>query len=171
MKKIILGIMIGIILGSGIVYGANLYSASDIEYTTSDGIETNVNNVLNEMYVIKTTGDAEASDISEGKKAVVQGKEVIGTSKPLNLITKDIAYFSGTTNASGVITKRIYASDLGMSRIIGLTKGSVEEYIKTAGHFLSIAPSADGTYADLTCYMSYGGQTVKCGATIIGVAN
>jgi len=50
MKKIIFGIVIGIILCSGIVYGINLYSANDISYTTSNGVETNVNDALNDLY-------------------------------------------------------------------------------------------------------------------------
>ena len=170
MKKIFLGIVIGIILSSGVVYAFNYYRATDVQYTTTTGNKITVNDALDDLYIIKNLGDAEASDISEGKTAVVQGKEITGTYKTPTYIRKEIAYFSGTTNAGGVITKRIYASDLGMSKIIGLTKGSIEENIKTPGHFLSIEPSADGSYADLTCYMSYGGQTVKCGATIVGLS-
>ena len=50
MKKIIFNFVLGIILCSSIVYGINLYKASDILYTTSDGVETNVNDSLNDLY-------------------------------------------------------------------------------------------------------------------------
>ena len=50
MKKIIFGIIIGVLISGGIVYGINLYSANDILYTTGNGEETNVNNALNDLY-------------------------------------------------------------------------------------------------------------------------
>lgn len=56
MKKIIFGIIIGIMLGSGIVYAATLYKANDISYTPSDESweVSNVNDALNSLYSMKT---------------------------------------------------------------------------------------------------------------------
>lgn len=52
MKKIIFGIAIGITLGSGIVYAAVTYKASDISYDASDTSweVDNVNDALNSLY-------------------------------------------------------------------------------------------------------------------------
>jgi len=41
--------ILGIIVCNGVVYGANLYNASDISYTTSNGTKTNVNAVINDL--------------------------------------------------------------------------------------------------------------------------
>ena len=52
MKKIIFGIVIGIALGSGIVYATVTYKASDISYEPSDTSweVDNVNDALNSLY-------------------------------------------------------------------------------------------------------------------------
>ena len=52
MKKMLLGIMIGILLCSGIVYAATLYKASDVSYQPSDASweVNNVNEAINVLY-------------------------------------------------------------------------------------------------------------------------
>ena len=50
MKKIILGIVIGMILCGGIVYGANLYKAEEISYEKDGWEVNNVNEALDDLY-------------------------------------------------------------------------------------------------------------------------
>jgi len=90
MKKILVGIIIGgIVFGSLGICAVN-YLASDISYTTSDGVESNVNEAINSLYSMKTEldnlkslGDSTSSDIAVGKTAVVQGELITGTGSNL----------------------------------------------------------------------------------------
>ena len=80
-NKIIL-IVILCIISCGIgVYAATTYKASDIVYNASDGTSINVNDALNDIYTIKTQGNATENDILNGKTAVVKGKMITGTFK------------------------------------------------------------------------------------------
>lgn len=111
MKKIIFGIVIGIILGSGIVYAIN-YSAKDISYTKNDCIQTTVQDSLDELYNIdselsnlKNIGNAEASDIANGKTALVNGQEITGTLKKGGYVALFDSSSSITTSTSNVTLK------------------------------------------------------------------
>ena len=77
-SRIFLVIICGIIFTSVGAYAAVTYKASDVLYTSSDGTSMTVNDALNDIYQIKTLGDATASDILNGKTAIVQGKLVTG---------------------------------------------------------------------------------------------
>jgi len=79
----------GILFGS-VVYGANIYQSNEVEYTPTDASweVSNVSDAINSLYDMKTeleniksVGDATASDIADGKTAVVKGVEVTGTKK------------------------------------------------------------------------------------------
>lgn len=54
MKKIVLGIFIGLLISSGVVYATTLIDSKDITYTPSDSSfeASNVENALNELYNI-----------------------------------------------------------------------------------------------------------------------
>jgi len=103
------GIILGIILCSGIVYGAKVYESNAIEYSPIDSSweVSNVNEAINGLYSmkeelddIKSVGDATASDIADGKTAVVQGVEVTGT----KVDSKAVYCGSYTANGSFNIT-------------------------------------------------------------------
>ena len=49
MKKVIFGFMLGGLIFGSVVYAVS-YKASDISYTTGDGVETNVNEAINDIY-------------------------------------------------------------------------------------------------------------------------
>ena len=79
MKKIILGIMVGIIISCTVgVLAATIVSSTIVTYQ-----DKSVNTALDELYdsvnLLKTKGDAEASQILTGKKAIVKGTEITGT--------------------------------------------------------------------------------------------
>lgn len=116
MKKIILGIMIGILVCGSIVYGVNIYSANDIEYTKSDGTKTNVNAVINDLY---TT----INNLSEKI-------ESNGSNKTLA-----ISYSGG-----GYIKK-----DLSASYTITITNDNYEELKVTSGTVDVVFNYIDGT--------------------------
>ena len=61
MKKMVCGIIIGIILCSGIVYGVNLYKSEDISYTPSDTSweVSNVSDALDDLYSLKNNNKLE----------------------------------------------------------------------------------------------------------------
>ena len=91
MKKLIKNNLIGFIIG-GLIFGSVVYAvgykASDISYVKSDGVASNVNESLNDLYNIKneleslkSIGNAKASEIAEGRTALVGGVEVTGTMK------------------------------------------------------------------------------------------
>ena len=72
-SRIFLVIITMIICISGTLYAAVTYKASDVVYNASDGTSMTVNEVLNDIYKIKSSGDATANDILNGKTAVVKG--------------------------------------------------------------------------------------------------
>jgi len=100
----------GILFGS-VVYGANIYQSNEVEYTPTDASweVSNVSDAINSLYDMKTeleniksVGDATASDIADGKTAVVQGKLVTGTMVSGNsvIITKSVSVSTVTSTAS-----------------------------------------------------------------------
>ena len=74
MKKIILGIVIGIIISSGIVYAATTISSSSVMYGDKT-VSATLDDLINKTKV----GTATAADIASGKTALVQGSLVTGT--------------------------------------------------------------------------------------------
>lgn len=143
MKKFILGTIAGIILCGGIVYGVNLYNASDISYTTNAGIETNVKDILDELYNIKNVGDATAADIIEGKTAVVKGNLITGTASKKSGEANIIYY-----KMSGYGTSFSYNVGTGYSKV---------EYAITYG---DLASSGYTLYARTTYNAETGVATV-----------
>ena len=71
MKKILLGIMIGILLCSGIGYAATLYNATDVLYESTDTSweVDNVNDALNSLN--GALNDLQESQQNNAKKALV----------------------------------------------------------------------------------------------------
>lgn len=68
MKKMMLGIIVGgIIFGCVGIYAVNNYLATDISYTTSDGIEKNVNEALNELYENNKVSNSNKKDSISGQ--------------------------------------------------------------------------------------------------------
>ena len=85
MKKLIIGFILGgILFGCIGIYAASYY-AKDVSYEPTDASweVTNVNEAINSLYdnatSLKKLGDAEASDISKGKTAVIKGELITGT--------------------------------------------------------------------------------------------
>ena len=64
MKKTILGIIIGIVLCSGVVYASNIYKAKDITYNNEKSEVKNVNEALDYLY--ENIGVKELELIKEG---------------------------------------------------------------------------------------------------------
>mgnify|MGYP004550698229 CR=1 FL=1 len=103
MKKIIksrifIFVLTAVIFTGVGVYAANTYKASDVVYNASDGTTTNVEIVLNDIYKIKTQGDATENDILNGKTAVVQGKLITGNFSKTTTKSYPVAmYIEGTS--------------------------------------------------------------------------
>ncbi|MBD9085346.1 hypothetical protein EGP64_01610, partial [bacterium] len=74
MKKIILGIIIGVIISGTVgVLASTIISSTIVTYQNKT-----VNNALDELYdnvnLLKTKGNAEANQILTGKKVIVKGQ-------------------------------------------------------------------------------------------------
>ena len=89
MKRFILGMIVGILLCSGIVYGINIYKAEEISYIPIDTSweVDNVEDALNDLNEKFNLGDAEPSDIANGKTTVVNGKLITGTAEIIRKIS------------------------------------------------------------------------------------
>ena len=149
-------LVIGILIGSGIVYGANLYKSEDIVYNSTDSsweVE-NVSDAINSLYSmkqeldnIKSIGDATASDILLGKTALVKGKEIVGVGKGSEVVL--VANIGTVTaNASSAPS---YTYDI---------KQLVDNYAKlTNNNFFITVSGAYGntnhnTWSDASIYIS-----------------
>ena len=112
MKKITIGIIIGIIISCTVgVLAATIVPAKNVTYQ-----DKTVNTALDELYdsvnLLKTRGDAESSQILTGKKVIVKGTEITGTMANRGNLnwtpstgtsyTVPAGYYSGgTLNSSG----------------------------------------------------------------------
>ena len=112
MKKIIIGIMVGLIISCTVgVLAASIVPSTIVTYQ-----DKTVNTALDELYdsvnLLKTKGDAEATQILTGKKAIVKGTEITGTMANRGKLnwnpssstsyTVPAGYYSGgTLNSSG----------------------------------------------------------------------
>jgi len=126
MKKFILGTIVGIMLCGGIVYGLNVYESNSIKYSPTDaGWEvSNVNDAINSLYSMKTeldniksVGDAVASDILEGKTALVQGELITGNATAKDRDWRLVVEFTTYLTSNGYSTSspwgtRIYTLTL-----------------------------------------------------------
>ena len=122
MKKIILGIMVGIIISCTVgVLAATIVSSTIVTYQ-----DKSVNTALDELYdsvnLLKTKGDAEASQILTGKKAIVKGTEITGTManrgnlnwNPSSSTTYTVPagyYSGGTISSSSAYSKGVTDAD------------------------------------------------------------
>ena len=127
MKKIVLGIMIGIILCSGIVYGAYLYNASDVSYSNDETTATNVHDALDDLYSIKqelidikSLGNAASSEIVRGQTAVVQGQLVTGTMEEKQSKSQTVSA-TWSNVGSGTSTKVLTFTFNQLSSVTGIT--------------------------------------------------
>ena len=81
-NRIFIVVITMIICISGTLYATNLYKASEVVYSSSDGTTTDVNTALNNLYSdynsLKKKGNATANQILNGKTAIVNGNEITG---------------------------------------------------------------------------------------------
>ena len=112
MKKIIIGIMVGIVISCTVgVLAASIVPSTIVTYQ-----DKTVNTALDELYdsvnLLKTKGNAEANQILTGKKVIVKGQEITGTManrgklnwNPSSSTTYTVPagyYSGGTLNSSG----------------------------------------------------------------------
>ncbi len=122
MKKIIIGIMVGIIISCTVgVLAASIVPSTIVTYQNKT-----VNNALDELYdsvnLLKTKGNAEANQILTGKKAIVKGTEITGTManrgnlnwNPSSSTTYTVPagyYSGGTLNSSSAYSKGVTDAD------------------------------------------------------------
>jgi uncharacterized protein YxeA len=99
-------------------------------------------------------------------------KDHLSEMNSIKYVTKDMGYLTATTSSGGQITKTYTASDLGVSKIVGISEIGTEtlntKYV-VAGHNGSIDISDDGATATVKWYVSFGGMSVKCNVTLVCV--
>jgi len=80
MKKILIGFILGIILGSGIVYAATLYKATDVSYEPSDASweVDNVNEAINDLHAATLNSTSDAQLVEVGTSRSFNIKEIVG---------------------------------------------------------------------------------------------
>ena len=122
MKKIVLGFMVGVIISGTVgVIAATTISSKNVTYQNKT-----VNTALDELYdsvnLLKTKGDAEATQILTGKKAIVKGTEITGTMtnrgnlnwNPSSSTTYTVPagyYSGGTISSSNAYSKGVTDAD------------------------------------------------------------
>ena len=122
MKKIIIGIMVGLIISCTV--GA--LAASIVPSTIVTYQDKTVNMALDELYdnvnLLKTKGNAEANQILTGKKVIVKGQEITGTManrgklnwNPSSSTTYTVPagyYSGGTISSSNAYSKGVTDAD------------------------------------------------------------
>ena len=122
MKKIIIGIIIGVIISGTVgVIATTTISSKNTTYQNKT-----VNNALDELYdnvnLLKTKGNAEANQILTGKKVIVKGQEITGTManrgklnwNPSSSTTYTVPagfYSGGTISSSNAYSKGVTDAD------------------------------------------------------------
>ena len=89
MKKIVCGLVLGIILCSGIVYGAYLYNASDVSYSNDETTATNVHDALDDLFLL-------TNKLKEGENLISNFSTT--TAKTFYSSSKATATFTSTQN-------------------------------------------------------------------------
>jgi len=174
-KNNIFGFILGILLCGGIVYGAKIYESNTIEYSPTDAswevnnVDAAINslhNTVTELETIKNIGDATASDILEGKTAVVKGEEVVGIAKGSSNIKLLGSGYSGNQTID-------FSSKLGnyneltaqnfIIEIVGITGGSASGRLDEAfnTHYANItATNISKSYNNATGVLTVSGANV-----------
>ncbi len=122
MKKIIIGIMVGLIISCTVgVLAASIVPSTIVTYQNKT-----LNTALDELYdsvnLLKTKGNAEANQILTGKKAIVKGTEITGTManrgklnwNPSSSTTYTVPagyYSGGTISSSNAYSKGVTDAD------------------------------------------------------------
>ena len=112
MKKITIGIIIGIIISCTVGVLASTIVPSTIVTYQDKTLNTALDELYDSVNLLKTRGDAEASQILTGKKAIVKGIEITGTmvnrgnlnwtpSTGTSYTVPSGYYSGGTLNSSG----------------------------------------------------------------------
>lgn len=107
-KKITFLILFGVSMFITGVGAAIVINAKDVVYKNNKTVE----DTLNDLYSKSNYGDATADDILEGKKALVNGKQITGTYKAKTLTYLGQYTFDTTHYNTGYITYKISATDI-----------------------------------------------------------
>lgn len=84
-KYIMFGIIIGVVLSGTISYGATVIDSKNVKYNSSD-----VNTSITDLFSKSKYGNADKSQILNGKTALVNGSQVTGTMPNNKAETKTI---------------------------------------------------------------------------------
>ena len=105
--------------------------SSEVNYNKNS--QTNVQNAINDLYNKVAYGDAKASDILSGKKALVGGKEIVGTYTCPTLVERT----SGDATPENITEGKI--AWVNGNRIVG-TKTTLVDKVEL-GDYISYTPS------------------------------
>ena len=180
MKKIVVGIMVGIIiLGTIGVIAATIIPATIVTYQ-----DKTVSTALDELYdsvnLLKTKGDAETTQILTGKKAIVKGQEITGTmanrgtlnwnpSSSTTYIVPAGYYSGGTLNSSGSYNAGYSAGKSAVPSFWGRSYGAVAfdfdkiTSVTVSGSFIMYGSSdktnwaGQGSYSNVTVTKNFSG--------------
>ena len=180
MKKITIGIIIGIIISCTVgVLAATIVPAKIVTYQ-----DKTVNTALDELYdsvnLLKTKGDAKASQILTGKKVIVKGTEITGTManrgnlnwSPSSSTTYTVPagyYSGGTLNSSGSYNAGYSAGKSAVPSFWGRSYGAVAfdfdkiTSVTVSGSFIMYGSSdktnwaGQGSYSNVTVTKSFSG--------------
>ena len=137
MKKIIIGITIGIILCGGIVYAAITYKSSDILYESSDASweVSNVDEALNSLYKIINENSLNSSEIKNG----------------LSLATHMHGGHENQINVSGYKTLTVLDTSTTLSITLTADDGTVLSTTSSRGEVIDVS-NYDYVIAKFTTY-------------------
>ena len=180
MKKIILGIIIGVIISGTVgVIAATIVSSTIVTYQ-----DKTVNNALDELYdnvnLLKTKVNAEANQILTGKKVIVKGQEITGTManrgklnwNPSSSTTYTVPagyYSGGTLNSSGSYNAGYSAGKSAVPSFWGRSYGAVAfdfdkiTSVTVSGSFIMYGSSdktnwaGQGSYSNVTVTKNFSG--------------